>query len=188
MEIVLKLVLVVFLVLFVVLFIFSLVVLAIHHKTGGALFVPTPKVMIRELIRSIDFSSFHDIRELGCGDGRFIRAVEQGYGVTVTGYEINPLAFMVSYLMLWNRRSRVLFRSFWEEDLSGVDCIYCYLFPDLMERLGEKLGRELPEGARVISSNFPIPLWQEDRIIKAQDTIFDDPIYVYVKGRHLPNG
>ena len=144
--------------------------------------------MIREVMHAIDFGRFHDIRELGAGDGRFISAVERAYGRAVTGYEINPIAFIITSVMLWTKRSRILFRDFWKEDLSGVDCVYCYLFPDLMNRLGEKLTRELPGGAMVISSNFPIPGWQEDRILQARNTIFNDPVYVYIIGKHLSNG
>lgn len=187
MEIILPVVIIVLLCLFTILFLFSLVIFGVHHKTGGALFVPTPKVLIRQIIGSIDFSRFRDIRELGTGDGRFIAAVEKVYGATVTGYEINPIAFIITALLLTNKKSRVLLRDFWAEDLSSADCIYCYLFPDVMKRLGEKLVKELPEGAWVISANFPIPGWREDRVLHAQNTIFDDPVYVYIIGNHLRN-
>lgn len=186
MEIVLKIIIFGSLAVFAALFVFSLVIFAVHHRTGGALFVPTPKVMIREIVAAIDFSFFHDIRDIGAGDGRFMSAVEKEYGVLVKGYEINPIAFMLALVMLWKRKSSVMFKDFWEEDFSGADCVYCYLFPDLMKRLGEKLCSELADGAMVISSNFPIPSWKEDRIIRARDTIFDDPVYVYIMGRHTP--
>jgi len=186
MELVLKTIVFGSLAAFATLFIFSLVIFAVHHKTGGALFVPTPKVIIREIIRDIDFSHFRDIRDIGAGDGRFMSAVEKEYSVPVKGYEINPIAFVLASVMLWNRKSSVMFKDFWQEDFSGADCVYCYLFPDLMKRLGEKLSRELSDGATVISSNFPIPSWKEDRIIRARGTIFNDPVYVYIMGRHIP--
>ena len=171
---------------FAVLFVFSLVIVAVHHRTGGAMFVPTPSVMIRRLTEAVDFSGFKNIRELGTGDGRFLASIERRYGVRVTGYEINPIAYLITRLRikLYGLGSKVFFRDFWHEDFSDVDCIYCYLFVDIMPRLGEKLERELPEGAYVYSANFPIPGWREQEIIKATATIFNDPIYVYRIGAH----
>lgn len=168
------------------LFIFSLVIVAVHHRTGGAMFVPTPAVMVRRLVDAVDFSGFKNIRELGTGDGRFLAAVEKRYGVRVIGYEINPIAFLMTRLRikLLGLKSRVFFHDFWHEDFSAVDCIYCYLFVDIMPRLGEKLERELPQGAHVFSANFPIPGWREEKLIKAASTIFNDPIYVYRIGTH----
>jgi len=168
------------------LFIFSLVIVAVHHRTGGAMFVPTPSVMIMRLMDALDFSVFENIRELGTGDGRFMAAIEKRYGVRVIGYEINPIAYLMTRIRIQflGLGSRVFYRDFWREDFSDVDCIYCYLFVDIMPRLGEKLDRELPRGAYVFSANFPIPGWREEQFIKAEDTIFNDPIFIYRIGSH----
>jgi len=186
MEIILKSIIFVSFVIFAVLFVFSIVIFAVHHKTGGALFVPTPKVMIREIITAVDFGRFHDIRELGTGDGRFISAVERAYDRPVTGYEINPIAFLITWLKirLFGLNSRVKFTNFWEQDLSSAQCIFCYLFPDIMARLGEKLNSELSDGAYVISANFTIPGWTQESIVKVTHSIFNDPVYIYRIGNH----
>jgi len=175
---------------FAVLFIFSLVIVAVHHRTQGAMFVPTPAVMIRSLTDAVDFSGFKNIRELGTGDGRFLTAIEKRYAVRVIGYEINPIAYLMTRMkiLLYGLKSRVFYRDFWHEDFSDVDCIYCYLFVDIMPRLGEKLARELPRGAMVFSANFPIPGWREEKVVKATDTIFNDPIFVYRIGAHTEDG
>jgi len=166
------------------LFVFSIVIFALHSRTGGAFFVPTPMPMVESLLKNMDFSRFRDIRELGCGDGRLISAVERASGRAVIGYEINPIAFAMTWLRIriLCLKSEVRCADFWNVDLSNADCIYCYLFPDVMTRLAEKLEQELHEGACVISANFPVPGWREDAIIRARDTIFDDPIFVYYKG------
>jgi hypothetical protein len=181
MAFILESAIIVFLVLFLALFIFSLVIFAVHHKTGGAMFVPTPKVMVGHLIDSVDFSAFKDIHELGSGDGRFMTALEKRYGRPVTGYEVNPIAWAVCRIkiMAFGLKSRVFYRSFWDVDLSEADCTFCYLFPDIMPRLGEKLSEELKPGALVISANFPFPGWKPESVLKCENTIFNDPIYLY---------
>lgn len=186
MQTILLLILILAVSIFAILFVFSLVILAVHHRTGGAMFVPTPQVMIRTLMEAVDFSQFRSIHELGVGDGRFLAAVEKRYGRPVTGYEINPIAYLMAVLRirLSGLRSRVYYRDFWQADFSAVDCIYCYLFVDIMPRLGAKLEHELPQDAWVMSANFPIPGWVPTRVVTATDTIFDDPIYLYRIGAH----
>jgi hypothetical protein len=184
MEFVLKFVIVAFLLAFCCLFLFSLVIFAVHHKTGGAMFVPTPKVMVAKIMGAVDFAAFRDIRELGAGDGRFFTALEKKYHRPVTGYEVNPIAYAVCLLKIgvFRLRSRVRYQSFWDVDLGEADCTFCYLFPDIMPRLGEKLRKELKPGALVISANFPFPGWRPEAVLKCENTIFNDPIYLYRVG------
>lgn len=189
MELFLKASIIIFLLIFFALFLFSLVIFAVHHRTGGAMFVPTPKVMVDMIMESIDFSLFDDIRELGSGDGRFMSAVERRYGRKVIGYEVNPIAYAVCRLkiLLLRLSSTVMYRSFWDADLSTARCVFCYLFPDIMPRLGDKLGHELQSGALIISANFPVPGWKPERILRCEHRIFNDPVYLYRMGPHLGN-
>ncbi len=187
MELLLKSVLIIFLIVFLGLFLFSIVIIAVHRKTGGALFVPTPRVILKTIMEHVDFSPYHDIRELGAGDGRFMAAVEKTHGRPVTGYEINPLAYLLCRLRLGisGLSSRVVYRSFWEADLEGAQVVFCYLFPDIMPRLGEKLAQELDEGALIISANFPLPGWTPEEIIHSDHPVFNDPVFLYRIGAHL---
>ncbi len=187
MEIALKFFLIAALLIFSALFLFSVVIFAVHHKTGGAMFVPTPKVMVSMIMDSIDFARFNDIRELGSGDGRFIYAVEKRYKRMVTGYEVNPIAFSLCWLkiLFYGLDSRVIYKSFWDIDMKTADCVFCYLFPDIMPKLKERLSRDLVEGALVISANFPMPGWKPDRVLKCDHKIFNDPVYIYRIGSHL---
>jgi hypothetical protein len=105
----------------------------------------------------------------------------------VRGYEVNPIAYLVCRckIVLFRLGSSVVYRSFWTEDLRDADCTFCYLFPDIMPRLGMKLGRELKEGALVISANFPVPGWRPAEVLRCTHSIFNDPVYLYRIGSHL---
>lgn len=150
------------------------------------MFVPTPKVMVEMIMDSIDFSRFEDIRELGSGDGRFMTAVEKRYSREVRGYEINPIAYGICRLKiaLFRLGSAVAYQSFWNVDLTDADCIFCYLFPDIMPRLGAKLAHELKDGAFVISANFPVPGWRPIEVLRCSHKIYNDPVYLYRIGLH----
>jgi hypothetical protein len=63
--------------------------------------------------------------------------------------------------------------------MGDADVVFCYLFPDVMGRLAQKLLRELRPGTRVISCNFPLPGWRHRELLYPESSIHADPIYLY---------
>ncbi len=65
-------------------------------------------------------------------------------------------------------------RSFWKADVSNATIVFLYQLPDHMQKLQDKLEKELPIGARVISNTFTFPTWppiqQEDNIYVYEKT------------------
>ena len=119
--------------------------------------------------------------DLGCGDGRVLRAACRRYGVRAVGYEVNPMAFLVArFLSYREKRIEVKLKNFWREDLGDARIVFCYLFPDVMKKLARKLEKELRPGARVVSCNFPVPGWQPTQILHPDAERHSDPIYVYM--------
>ncbi len=150
-------------------------------KTGGAVFTTTHRSKINKILEEVPMQPGQVVYDLGCGDGRFLIAAEKKYKVKAFGFEINPWAYILSKLRIFFQRAKVSirFHNFWKTDLSEADIVFCYLFPDLMERLREKLSQELKAGAKVISCNFEIPGWKPEKIVRASHHIHTDPIYIY---------
>ena len=150
-------------------------------KTGGAVFTTTHRSKIKKILEVVHMNPGQVVYDLGCGDGRFLIAAEKTYKVKAVGFEINPWAYLLSRLRvgLYQASVSIHFQDFWAADLSKADVVFCYLFPDVMERLREKLSKELRAGAKVISCNFEIPGWRPEKIITASHPIHSDPIYIY---------
>ena len=64
-------------------------------------------------------------------------------------------------------------------NLGNADIVFCYLFPDIMPRLGRKLKAELRPRSRVISCNFPIPEWIPEKVLTPRGKGRGDPIFIY---------
>lgn len=103
--------------------------------------------------------------DLGSGDGRVVFAASSA-GFQCTGFEINSL--LVAYARSkahWTgvplNQATFVTKDFWTTDLSSYNNVTAFLAPGVMEVLGEKLLKELPDDARVITCRFPFPSWPQ---------------------------
>lgn len=148
--------------------------------TRGGLFVGTPGPRIAAFLDNVYMGPGTLLVDLGCGDGRVLRAARRRYGVRAIGFEINPLAYGVARLLSLGRAGiTIRYANFWKEDLRRADVVFCYLFPDLMTGLAEKLKRELRPGCTVVSCNFPLPGWKAKRVLRPDHSRHGDPVYIY---------
>ncbi len=155
---------------------YALSTVFVLRKTKGALFVSTSRAKIRAILEAVPMGPETKLVDLGCGDGRFLRAAYKKYGVCGVGFEINPWAYFLA--RCWNFLARIPVKikrkNFLEEDLSPYDFIFCYLFPDLLLELAPKLEREARPGTIIVSANFPLPGWRPYLTLKVED-----PLYFY---------
>ncbi|KAE8292061.1 Protein FAM173B [Larimichthys crocea] len=105
------------------------------------------------------------LADLGSGDGRVVLAASSA-GFQSTGFEIN--SFLVAYARSkahWtgvpSGQATFVQKDFWNTNLSTYNNVTAFLAPGVMEVLGEKLLKELPDDARVIACRFPFPNWPQ---------------------------
>ncbi|XP_061673743.1 adenine nucleotide translocase lysine N-methyltransferase isoform X3 [Syngnathoides biaculeatus] len=103
------------------------------------------------------------LADLGSGDGRLVFAASSA-GFKCTGFEINSI--LVAYARSKARWSGVpsshatfFKKDFWKTDLSQYNNVTAFLAPGAMAALREKLLKELPDAACVVSSRYPFPGW-----------------------------
>lgn len=158
-----------------------LVLLALMTLLGpwkGAPYVPSKPDRIDAMLELAAVGRGETIVDLGSGDGSIlIEAAARG--ARGIGVEINPL------LVWWSRyrirrkrmedRIRVVQKNFYHYPLAEADVITLYLWPTTLEKLEEKLRRELRPDARVVSHAFPIPGWSP--------TAMKDHVFLYQSKR-----
>ena len=160
------------------LFVFSLV--SVFPITQGAMFHPSAQVRVRTFLDHVPMKAGDLLVDIGCGDGRILRAARQRYGVRALGFEVNLLAYILARIRTLGMEGiEVRLRNFWNVDIGDADVVFCYLFPDVMGRLAQKLVRELRPGALVISCNFPLPGWRHSELLYPESSLHADPIYLY---------
>lgn len=134
----------------------------------GAGYEPVPGRILNEMIEFSQPGKGTRVFDLGSGFGRIIIAVAERTGADCTGVEVDPLKAW------WTRRRirakglqgrvRVRRQNLLEADLSGADIVFVFLWEGIMQKLGEKAGREMKEGSTIVSYYHPIRSWSPDRV------------------------
>lgn len=161
-----------------------IVVLAISVPTLygfliGAPILFSPKKVIEEASKIVEFKQGENFYDLGMGSGRSLIAADK-LNLNVTGFELSPVIYWLAKCNLFFRgvkKANLYLRNFYNQDLSGADIIFCFLTPSAMERLKPKFERELKSGTRVVSYAFKINGWKEYRIL---DSAPPGKVYIYV--------
>lgn len=123
----------------------------------GAPFVPTKKGQLQKLFEHIKLRRGSRVIDLGSGDGRVL-ALAKKHGYKPLGYELNPILAAYSMLRLGKQgRGMVKIKSYWSADVSRADMVFIFSAQPYMNRLLNKLEKELKPGSLVISYGFSFP-------------------------------
>ena len=137
----------------------------------GAPYLPTLSERVDDALDLLDLKEGQTMLELGCGDGRLLRAAA-ARGIHGVGYELNPLLVLYAKVVCWRYRSKVTiyWGDYWRKDWPKADGMYVFLLKPYMSKLHNKIihyanGRQL----RVVSFAFEIA---EKKPAKEQKGLF----------------
>lgn len=156
----------------VILLFFSLY--SLYSIISAAPYVPVSREIARKMVALSGLKAGETHMDLGSGDGRVV--FEGGkVGARSIGIEINPVLLWWSrFCSLFQGQVSVRFfnKNLWTTDLSTVDVLTLYFIRGKMEKLKEKVQREMKPGSRVVSYAFTFPGWQYAKK--------DGKVYLYV--------
>lgn len=148
--------------------------------TQGALYVSTTRTRIAAAISAVPMEPGQVLVDLGCGDGRVLRHARRRYQIRAVGFEVNLLAYLKGRVLSFGRKDiEIRLKNFWSQNLAQADVVFCYLYPDVMQKLSAKLKTELKPGSQVVSCNFALPGFEPVRILRPEGALHNDPVYIY---------
>jgi predicted RNA methylase len=144
-------------------------------------YVPTPKDVVRRMLRLADVRRGEHVFDLGAGDGRILIEAVRGFGARALGVEIDPerLTRIKERLISTGTEAEVIQGDFMNIDLSPADVIAIYLSNSVNAKLAPKLRNELKVGARVVSLDYALPGWVPEREVTVQSGGVARKIYLY---------
>ena len=133
----------------------------------GAPFLPTLKQQVNEALDLLNLDPNQTMLELGCGDGRVLIAAAER-GLTVIGYELNPILAYIAWLRTRRYRSqtKIIWGDFWHASWPPSDGIFGFILPRYMSKLHNKLVHYPYKPIRVASFAFKIPGKKPARVSK----------------------
>ncbi len=137
-------------------------------RTGGP-YVPTPQVVVDQMLRFGRVNASDFVMDLGSGDGVIVLTAARQMNASGMGLEIDPELVKLSNQSArkYGVSDRVSFQAMdiFKADLSRATVVTLYLLPAMMTNLREKIFTELRPGARVVSHDYHFGDWEADESI-----------------------
>jgi hypothetical protein len=143
-------------------------------------FVRTPQGVIPDILQALEVSNTESLYDLGCGAGALLKSAKRSNPeLHLVGIENNPLVLCLALIGL-RRQASLRLGDLRNQDVSAATRIFVYLGPEMMADLEAKFEHELPEGALLVSLQFPLPSRHADNQIRlAGGRAHANTLYIY---------
>jgi 16S rRNA G966 N2-methylase RsmD len=133
---------------------------------GDVVYVPTPQIVVDEMLRMAKIGASDYLIDLGSGDGRIVITAAKKFGAHGFGVDLD------TYLLKMANENakkegvtdRVHFveQNLFETDLSKATVISSYLLPEMNQKLRPKLFTLKP-GTRIVAHDYAMGEWDPDQ-------------------------
>lgn len=151
-----------------------------YEREGGP-YVPTPNVVVDQMLTLANVGANDFVIDLGSGDGVIVLTAAHQRKASGYGVDIDEELIRLSNLRAKSLgvSDRVLFeaKDIFKTDVSRATVVTLYLLPEFMRRLRPKLFNELKPGTRIVSHDYHFDEWQHDDEIS-----FDVPEKEFISG------
>jgi SAM-dependent methyltransferase len=130
-------------------------------------YVPTPWVIVEEMLKLADIRAEDVVYDLGSGDGRLVITAAKRFGARGVGVELQTE--LVETARIGAKREGVADRvkfvqgDLFETDIKEASVVMLYLLPRFVTRLVPRFRAELKPGTRIVSHDYPLAPWPPDK-------------------------
>lgn len=136
-----------------------------ERGVGDVVYVPTPQVVVDEMLRMTKIGPRDFIIDLGSGDGRMVITAAKNFGARGFGVDLSDDLLRESNGRALGEgvadRARFIKENLFETDLTKATVITTYLLPSMNEKLRPKI-LNLKPGTRVAAHDYHMGDWQPD--------------------------
>ncbi len=132
-------------------------------------YIPTPQLVVDEMLKMANVSAKDFVIDLGSGDGRMILTAARNFKAAGLGVDIDrglvELANQQAKADGVADRAKFIEQDMFKADIRKATVVTLYVMPDFMEKLRPKLLAELKPGARIVAHDYYMSDWHPDRHI-----------------------
>jgi len=130
-------------------------------------YVPTPQIVVDEMLKMAGVTAKDYVMDLGSGDGRMIITAARTFQASGVGVDIDSKLVELSNKQAKadgvGDRTRFIEQDMFKADISKATVVTLYVLPDFMEKLRPKLLAELKPGTRIVAHDYYMSEWYPDR-------------------------
>ncbi len=152
---------------------------------GDVVYVPTPQVVVDEMLRMARVGPNDYIIDLGSGDGRIVITAAKKLGARGLGVDLDTYLLKIANAAARKEgvaeRANFIEQNLFETDLSPATVITTYLLPEMNQKLRPKL-LQLKPGTRVVAHDYAMGDWDpdEEKILLVPEKTVGDPGKSYI--------
>lgn len=130
-------------------------------------YVPTPQIVVDEMLKMANVTAKDFVVDLGSGDGRMILTAAKNFQANGLGVDIDSklveLSNKAAKSQGLDERAKFIEQDMFKADISKATVVTLYVLPDFMEKLRPKLLKELKPGTRIVAHDYYMSGWYPDR-------------------------
>jgi hypothetical protein len=157
---------------------------------GDVVYVPTPQVVVDEMLSMAKVTAGDYIIDLGSGDGRIVITAAKKIGARGFGVDLDTYLLKIANATAKKEgvadRASFIEQNLFETDLTPATVVTTYLLPEMNEKLRPKL-LQLRPGTRVVAHDYSMGAeWSPDqeKTLLVPEKVVGDPgksyIYLYI--------
>jgi methyltransferase family protein len=132
---------------------------------GDVVYVPTPQIVVDEMLQMAHVGPKDYIIDLGSGDGRIVITAAKKYGAQGYGVDLDTYLLGIANENAKKAgvadRAQFVERNLFETDLSTATVITSYLLPEMNRKLRPKI-LTLKPGTRIVAHDYHMGEWLPD--------------------------
>ena len=136
-----------------------------ERGVGDVVYVPTPQVVVDEMLTMAKVGPKDFIVDLGSGDGRMVITAAKKFGARGFGVDLSDELLREARANAVSAgvadRAQFVKQNLFETDLQQATVLTTYLLPEMNEKLRPKI-LSLPPGTRVVAHDYPMGDWRPD--------------------------
>src|SRR5258708_7428880 len=135
-------------------------------------YVPTPWVIVDEMLKLADIRADDVVYDLGSGDGRLVITAAKRFKARGVGVELQPE--LVELANAGAKKEGVadsvkfIQGDLFETDIREATVVTLYLLPRFVTRLVPRFLTELRPGTRIVSHDYPLVPWPPDKDVSME--------------------
>ena len=146
-------------------------------------FAPTPEEAARKMMEVAHIKSGENFFDLGSGDGILLIMAAKEFGAHAIGFEIQEKLVKDARKKIRSlgleKMIKVKKGDYFRADIGDADVLTLYLIPEALERLKQKLKREMKKGSRIVVFKYPIEGWSPKEVAETGIENGKAKIYLY---------